>query len=333
MLGKGGIQRRTLLLAALAAQAMPLRSLAQPKVARIGILSLRARSTPERPEPYFDAFFRGMRELGYVEGKNVSYEWRYADSRNDRLQALAEELVKATPDVIVSHSTAGTLALKRATRTVPIVFTSLTDPVGMGLVASLARPGGNITGLTLRAEDVSAKHVELVQTLLPKATRVGVLINPGTPFHPAVLKTIKAAAERRGMRVLSIEASNVEEIERAFAKLAREGANAVILPSDSTYAEERYRIAAASLKLRLPTISVDRVQVAAGNLLSYGTDVRENYRRAAGYVDKILKGAKPADLPLVEPTNFILSINLKTAKAMGIEVPRDLLARADEVIQ
>jgi putative ABC transport system substrate-binding protein len=333
MLGKGGIRRRTLLLAALAAQVMPLRSLAQPKVARVGFLSLRARARADAPDPYFEAFLRGMRELGYVEGKNLSIEWRYADGRNDRLPALAQELVKAKPDIIVSHSTAGTLALKRATSTIPIVFTSLTDPVGMGIVASLARPGGNITGLTLRADDVSPKLVELTQTLLPKATRIGVLVNPGTPFHPAVLNMVRTAAERRGMSVASAEASNAGEMERGMTKLARDGANAVFLLSDSIYSQERRLASATALKLRVPTIAVDRIHVQAGTLLSYGTDTSESYRRAAGYVDRILKGAKPADLPLVEPTNFLLSINLKTAKAMGIQVPRDLLARADEVIQ
>jgi len=325
------MHRRTVLLGTLGLAAQwPAR--AQARVARIGILSARSRSTPQLRDVYFDAFLSGMRELGYVEGKNLQLEWRFADGRFDRLPALAAELVKTKPDIIVSHSTPGTLALQKITKTVPIVITSLTDPVGSGLVASLAKPGGNITGLSIRADDVTPKQIELLQQIIPGLSRLGVLMNPDTAFHPRILNSMQALAQRLNLRVLPVQARTVGEIAQAMEKLARDGAQAVVVLSDSFFSMQRHAVGAASLKNRLVQMYVDRILVEAGGMISYGTNVAESYRRAAGYVDRILKGAKPAELPIEEPASYDLAINRSTAKALGVKIPSDLLVRANELI-
>jgi putative tryptophan/tyrosine transport system substrate-binding protein len=302
-----------------------------PNVWRIGYLSPRVRMDSL---PYERAFLQGMSELGYVEGKNVVVEWRFADGAYERLPYLAAELVRLNVDVIVAPSSSAIRAAQQATTTTPIVFISTGDPVGSGFVASLARPGGNITGLSNTNLDVSAKLLELLVAMVPKLSRVAVLGNPGSSTHAAILKNVRAAALTRvGVRVLSIEARTREEIERGFARMTQERADSVIVAADAFLNQQAQYIAPLALKRRLPSISQPRVYVEAGGLMSYGQNTAESYRHAAIYVDKILKGAKPADLPVEQPTKFELVVNLKTTKALGLTIPESIRIRADEVIR
>ena len=314
------------------ALATPVSSVAQqpPKVWRIGYLSPRVRMDSL---PYERAFLQGMSELGYVEGKNVVVEWRFADGAYERLPYLAAELVRLNVDVIVAPSSSAIRAAQQATKTTPIVFISTGDPVGSGFVASLAQPGGNITGLSNTNLDVSAKLLELLVTMVPRLSRVAVLGNPGSSTHSAILKNVRAAAlTRAGVRVLSVEARTREEIERSFGRMTQERADSVIVAADAFLNQQAQYIAPLALKRRLPSISQPRVYVEAGGLMSYGQNTADSYRHAATYVDKILKGAKPADLPVEQPTKFELVVNLKTAKALGLTIPESIRIRADEVI-
>ena len=308
-------------------------SYAQPaKVSRIGVLTLRSRSTPANPEPFYDAFTQAMRELGYVEGKNLVIEARFADGKSERLPGLVAELIDLKPAVIVTHAMNATEALRRATSTIPIVTSPLNDPVGRGLAASLARPGGNVTGMSLMGIDVSAKQLELLKAMMPALSHVAVLVNPGNPAHPAVLKVVQASAQQLGMKVLAVHASTAEEIEKAFIVMTQERADAGIALSDPFFTGQRRQIPALALKHRLPTMYAQREFVAAGGLMSYGASLVDFYRGAAIYVDKILKGANPGDLPIEQPTRIHLAVNRKTAKALGLTVPSELLLRADEAI-
>jgi putative ABC transport system substrate-binding protein len=301
------------------------------KIPRIGYLSPRTRLNPL---PYDRAFLQGMAELGYVEGKNVVIEWRFADGAYERLPAFAAELVQLNVDVIVAPSSSAIRAAQQATTTIPIVFASTGDPVGSGFVPSLARPSGNITGLSNANLDVSTKLLELLMTIVPRLSRVAVLGNPGSSTHSAMLKSVQAAAlTRGGVRVLSVEAGTREEIEHGFVLMTQERANGVIVAGDAFLHDQAGRIAPLALAHRLPSIAHPRVYVEAGGLMSYGQDTAESYRHAATYVDKILKGAKPADLPIEQPTKFELVINLKTAKALGLTIPQSVLIRADGVIR
>jgi putative ABC transport system substrate-binding protein len=301
------------------------------KIPRIGYLSPRSRLDPL---PYDRAFLRGMGELGYVEGKNMVIEWRFADGAYERLPALAAELVRLDVDVIVAQSSSAIRAAQKATTTIPIVFPSTGDPVGSGFVASLARPGGNITGLSNTNLDVSAKLLELLIAMAPRLSRVAVLGNPGSSTHSAILRSVQAAALTRvGVRVLSVEARTREEIERSFVLMTQERADGVIVAADAFLNAQAGHIAPLALKHRLPSISQPRVYAEAGGLMSYGQNTAESYRHAATYVDKILKGAKPADLPVEQPTKFELVVNLKTAKALGLKIPESIRIRADEVIR
>jgi len=315
------------------ALATPVSSVAQqpPKVWRIGYLSPRVRMDSL---PYERAFLQGMSELGYVEGKNVVVEWRFADGAYERLPYLAADLVRLNVDVIVAPSSSAIRAAQQATKTTPIVFISTGDPVGSGFVASLAQPGGNITGLSNTNLDVSAKLLELLVTMVPRLSRVAVLGNPGSSTHSAILKNVRAAAlTRAGVRVLSVEARTREEIERGFGRMTQERADSVIVAADAFLNQQAQYIAPLALKRRLPSISQPRVYVEAGGLMSYGQNTADSYRHAATYVDKILKGAKPADLPVEQPTKFELVVNLKTAKALGLTIPESIRIRADEVIR
>jgi putative ABC transport system substrate-binding protein len=315
------------------ALATPVSSVAQqpPKVWRIGYLSPRVRMDSL---PYERAFLQGMSELGYVEGKNVVVEWRFADGAYERLPYLAADLVRLNVDVIVAPSSSAIRAAQQATKTTPIVFISTGDPVGSGFVASLAQPGGNITGLSNTNLDVSAKLLELLVTMVPRLSRVAVLGNPGSSTHSAILKNVRAAAlTRAGVRVLSVEARTREEIERSFGRMTQERADSVIVAADAFLNQQAQYIAPLALKRRLPSISQPRVYVEAGGLMSYGQNTADSYRHAATYVDKILKGAKPADLPVEQPTKFELVVNLKTAKALGLTIPESIRIRADEVIR
>ena len=328
--------RRKLLLALVAgALAAPLGALAQQqgKIRRIGFLAARSRSILANPDVYYEAFEQGLRELGYVEGKNIAIEWRFADGNIERLPGLAAELVRMKVEIIVTHGTVATQTAQRATGTIPIVFAAATEPVGSGFAKTLTRPGGNTTGLALIATDVSPKHLELLRLMIPKLSRVAFLMNPDTSSHAPILKSVQAAAQSIGVKVLPVNARNADEFERGFDLMARERSNAVIIPPDTFYIGLRRELATLALKKRMPTMFSFREQVMAGGLMSYGQNLTDHYRRAATYVDKILKGAKPGELPIDQPDKIHLAINRKTAKTLGIAIPQEILLRADEVIE
>ncbi len=329
------VQRRQLLFTTGVLLVAPFAAIAQQqtKVRRIGFLAARSRSTPSNPDVYYDAFVQGMRELGYVEGKNLVIEWRYADGKYERLPGLAAELARLKLEVIVTHSTPTTQALRRATSAIPIVSANLGDPAGLGFAASLARPGGNITGLSAMQVDVSPKYLELLKLMMPALSRAAVLVNPGNPAHPAFLKGVQAAAEELGLKILPVDARNPEEIERGFAAMRRERADAVIILGDAFFIGQRRQITQLAARNQLPAMYSFREDVEAGGLISYGQNIADFYRRAAYFVDKILKGAKPGELPIEQPTKFELVINLKTAKALGLTIPQSFLVRADRVIR
>ena len=324
--------RRTLLLAL---GAVPLcavlPSLAQPpgKVWRVGVLSARARRDGD---PYL-AFPPAMRELGYVEGRNLAIEWRYADDRLERLPALAEELARLKVDVIVASTAAAAQAAQNATRAIPIVMVNVGDPVGSGLVKSLAWPGGNMTGLSNISADLSPKHLEMLLRVLPRLSRVAMLVNPGNPGHRISLDNLRTAAQARKVTVLPFEARTPAEIESAFSGMAREKAGALVIGADPIYNLQFPRIAALAAKGRLPAVAVNREFTEAGGLMSYGADFTGNWRRAAAYADKIFKGAKPADLPVEQPTRFEMIVNRRAAKALGVAIPQELVLSADRVIE
>jgi len=328
------IRRRRFLAVAGALLALPLANAQQnTRIHRIGCLAPRSRSTPANPEVFYDAFTQGMRELGYVEGKNIVSEWRFADSKYERLPALAAELVQLKPELIVTHSTPATEALQKATSTIPIVFGSATDPVASGFAASLARPGRNITGLSLINIDVSPKYIELLKLMVPSLSSAAVLVNPGSSYHPDILKGLQAAARQLGVKILPVNAHTPEEIERGFAAMSREHADAAIILSDAFFFGQRRRITELAARNRLPAMYSFREYVEVGGLISYGQNIAEYYRHAATYVDKILKGARPGDLPIEQPTKIHLAINGGTAKTLGITIPQELLYRTDEVIR
>ena len=327
--------RRQLLLALGAgALAVPLASFAQQqaKAWRVGFLSARRRPASLDTD-YYGAFPRGMRDLGYVEGKNLAIEWRFAEGEYERLPGMAAELVQLKVNVIMALGPPAIVAAQKATTTIPIVVVTSVDPVGAGFVKSLARPGGNITGLSNLAGDISAKHLEMLLATMPTLARVAVLMNPANSSHAAFLKNVQYAAQKAGIKILPVEAQTLQEIERAFSTMAREHIGAVIVALDPLFIQQGPQIAVQAEKHRLPSIFANREYAEAGGLLSYGQNQLDIYRRAATYVDKIFKGAKPADLPIEQPTKLELVINLKTAKALGLTIPQSLLLRADEVLQ
>ena len=304
----------------------------QPRVWRVGFLTLRS-----RPDSFdagvFGAFRAGLRELGYVEGNNLIIEWRFADGKPERLAGLAAELVQLNVDVILTAASQPTAAAQKATKTLPIVIGSAGDPVASGFVQSLARPGGNITGVSENAVDIVTKLLEMLVRIRPRLALVAVLTNPDNPALAARLKVIQDAAQSIGVATLSVEARNAKEIGDAFALMALKKAEAVIVPVDPVFINEWRLIADLALKFRLPSTAGAGEYPQAGGLLSYGSNVPENYRRSAAYVDKILKGAKPADLPVEQPTKFELIINRKTASALGLTIPQSILISADKIIE
>ena len=281
----------------------------------------------------YDAFRAGLRELGYVEGVNIRIEYRYADGFLDRLPALAAELVRLQPRVIVSAPVPANLAASKATSTIPIVMANGADPVSFGLVQSLSRPGGNVTGLTNFAEDLASKQIDIIRELLPHLARIGTIINVENPLHVPQWRETQEAAAKASLALVHFDYRIPDDIERAFAHFTNEKVEAVLVPPDVTFAAYRVRIAELAANARLPTIYFNRESVVAGGLVSYGPNLVENYRRAAVFVDKILKGAKPGELPVERPNKIELVINLKTAKALGLTVPPSLIARSDEVIE
>ena len=306
-----------------------------PKVPRIGVLT---EGTPFGPQAdtsrYLESFRRGMRDLGWVESKNILIEYRGAEGRSERIPDLVAELVRLNVDVIFAGSTAMTVAARQATSTIPIVMATGGDPVMRGLVASLARPGGNVTGLSYSVGlETFAKQLELLKETVPTVRRVAVLFNPTNPAHRPAIERLGEAARSVGVSLQVLEARTPDDFERAFAAMARARAEALVVAPDPILGYNRLRLQEFVARSRLPAIYGLREHVPVGGLMSYAADVRDNYRRAAGYVDKILKGAKPADLPVEQPTKFELVINLKTAKALGLTIPPSLLARADQVIE
>ncbi len=280
-----------------------------------------------------DAFRRGLRELGYVEGQNIEVEYRYAKGSMDRLTELAAELVRMKLDVIVAGSTQAIEAARRATKDIPIVFPVTFDPVESGFVASLARPGGNLTGLTTINPDIAAKRIELLKETIPKISRLAVLRNPSNSGSAFALKETEAGAKRFGIRLQVVEAQSADDLDGAFQQAKKDRAAALIVIVDTLFVSRPKQLADLGLKNRMPLVFDSRQFVEAGGLISYGADLADMFRRAATYVDKILKGAKPADLPVEQPTKFELVINLKTAKQIGLTVPPNVLARADQVIK
>jgi putative ABC transport system substrate-binding protein len=303
----------------------------QPKkVPRIGFLSGVSPSTnPARVE----AFRQGLRELGYVEGKNIVIEYRFAGGKLDRLPSLASELVRLKVDIIVTAAPPPTRAAKQATATIPIVMGFDDDPVGNGFVATLARPGGNITGLATLAPELSGKQLELLKEIVPKLSRLAVLGDVTRPGIPQALREINLAADAFRVQIQYLEVKGPKDIETAFRAASRERADAVLALGGPVLNSQRKQVIELAVKSRLSAIYVNLEFVEAGGLMSYGVNFTDLFRRAATYVDKILKGAKPADLPVEQPTKFELVINLKAAKQIGLTIPPNVLARADKVIK
>jgi putative ABC transport system substrate-binding protein len=330
------VRRRQFLIAAGALLAAPLAAQGQQaaKVARIGYLAGNRAAAPHLRE----AFLQGLRDLGYAEGRNLVIEYRDAEGKLERLPALAAELVALKVDVIVTAGgTPAALAAKQVTRTLPIVFAAADDPVGSGLVASLARPGGNVTGLSLLTPELVGKRLELLTQAVPGASRVAVLWEPGgirgERTAKDMLKAADVAARALGVQLHFVEVRGPEDFDRAFSEMTRARAGALTVFGSNMFFTERRRLAELAAKNRLPAVTPLRQFVDAGGLMSYGPNNVDLIRRAASYVVKILKGAKPADLPVEQPTKFELVINLKTAKALGLTIPQSVLGRADEIIQ
>jgi len=279
------------------------------------------------------AFTDGLRDLGYVEGQTMAIEWKWAEDKIERIPELAAELVRANVDVIVTGGTSAATALKSATRTIPIVMAIIGDPVAVGLVDSLARPGGNATGFSTVAPELGAKRLELLKEIVPDAGSIAVVLNPKNPQSRIELNEMQAAARTLGLQVHPIEIASEATFDEAFADLTKSVAQAVIVLTDPILFSERKRIVALANRSRLPAIYFFHEFVKEGGLMSYGPSDADLFRRSAIYVDKILKGMKPSDLPVEQPTKFDLAINLKTATVLGLTVPPSLLARADEVIE
>jgi putative ABC transport system substrate-binding protein len=305
---------------------------AQPpaRAARLGVLDA---GTASAQTVRYEAFRHGLNELGYVEGRNIVIEYRYAEGKPERLPALAAELVRLNVDLILTYGDQAVLAAKQASQTIPIVVALVGDLVGPGYVASLARPGGNITGLTTLHSELSAKRLELLKTAFPKVSRVAMLGNPTNAGNVAGFKESEVAARALRIHVVPLDVRRADDFESAFVTALRARADALIADADAVLLTHRARIAEFAAKNRLPAIYANQDYMDAGGLMFYGPNIADMYRRAATYVDKILKGAKPADLPIERPNKLEFVINLKTAKALGLTIPPSLLSRADRVIE
>jgi putative ABC transport system substrate-binding protein len=302
------------------------------KVARVGVLGPR---TQADAAPFLDAFRQGMRELGWLEGQNLVLESRWAEGKSDRVPALVADLLRSRVDVIFAGTTLMTVETRKATSTVPIVAATIgADPVKLGLAASLARPGGNVTGLSFTVDsETFGKQLQLLKETVPATRRVAVLFNPTNPAYGPTLENLKIAARSMGVELQFVEARGPDDLERAFTAMARWRAQALLVVADPILALDRTRLLDQVAGSRLPAMYGLRELVEAGGLISYAVDLRDNYRRAAAYVDKILRGAKPGDLPIEQPAKFELIVNLRTAKAFGLTIPRSVLLRADQVIE
>jgi putative ABC transport system substrate-binding protein len=325
-------RRRFISAVTLSLLASPLAAEAQQavKVYRVGFLG---NSTAALEVNLVGPFREGLRDLGYVEGRNILIEYRWAGGKYERFPALIAELIALKADVIVTAGTPAALAVRKATTSIPLVMVAVGDPIGVGLVASLARPGGNSTGLTSIAPELEGKRLELLREVVPKLSHIAVLWNPDNSFHVGSLKETRAAAQVLGIKVQLLGVRVSEEFPAAFAAILRERPGALLMLADRLFLHNRARIVDFEAKHHIPGVYAYRELVEAGGLMSFGPSYAGMHRRAAYYVDKILKGSKPADLPVEQPTTFELMINLKTAKALGLTIPQSLLLRADEVIQ
>jgi putative ABC transport system substrate-binding protein len=329
--------RRKLVIAlGASALAAPLGSFAQQqtKIWRVGFLSPRHVDFVDT-DVFYGPFRQGMRELGYVEGRNLVIEWRSAEGKYERLPGLATELVNLKVDVIVTAGAPAAHAAQKASTTIPIVLGTSGDPVGSGLVKSLARPAGNITGLSSMTGDVNLKQLEMLLSMVPKLSHVAALFNPSNPANVKSSERLQAEAPKRGVKILLAEARTPQEIDNAFSLMRQQNAGALMVvgQGEQFFQQQKTQIAELTAKYRLPSIAGDRMFPEAGFLMSYGTSIADQIRRAATYVDKVFKGAKPADLPVEQPTKFELVINRKTANALGLTIPQELLLRADKVIE
>ena len=297
----------------------------------IGFLSS---ASPAQWTSFVAAFRQGLNDAGHIEGKNVGIEFRWAEGHYDRLPALAADLVRRQVAVVVaSGGTGAALAAKAATSAIPIVYTGMADPVGMGLVASLGRPGGNVTGISLLGVELDVKRMELLHELVPKATAIALLVNPDDPFAESKVRQAQVEARSFGQQLHVLRARTEQDIDAAFATLVHLRAGALVVGTDPFFGNRREQLVGLTARYAVPTVFHLREFVAAGGLMSYGPSLFETYRQAGIYAGKILNGAKPADLPVLQPTKFELVINLKTARALGLTIPQSLLLRADEVIQ
>ena len=324
------MDRRTFISVTLGLLAAPLTAAAQPagKIYRIGMLE---RTPPATNAANFEAFRRGLRELGYVEGRNLVIEYRSADGRDERFAGLATELVRLNVDLILTRGTPAALAAKNATGTIPVVITGLADPVGQGVVASFARPGGNITGVSSIVTELYAKRVELLKELLPRVSRIAALLNMGNTSIPPAWKEIETATRSLGIQAQLLDVRKAEDVAPAFDGAIRQRADALVVGQDTITQTSQRLIVDLAARHRLPAIYASGE--FTGGLVVYGANYPDQYHRAASYADRIFKGALPGDLPVERPTKFELIINLKTAKALGLTIPQSLLRRADQVIE
>ncbi|MBI3373231.1 MAG: ABC transporter substrate-binding protein [Betaproteobacteria bacterium] len=328
------MNRRNLVLALLILSAAPITAFGQQgvKVWRVGVLTPRSRPATLDVD-YYGAFPRAMRELGYLESKNLIIEWRFAEGKMERLPDLAAELVRLRVDAIVTGGVPATKAAQNATKTIPIVIGTAADPVKNGIVKSLGRPGGNVTGTANFAQDLSPKHLEMLLSLVPNLTHVAFLVNPANPSTLLILETARSAAKSVSVEVLPVKARDPKEIEEAFSTMSQKKVKGLIVAVDPLFIQQGRQIAELAAKRKLPTICSQREYTKEGGLVSYGQNLAEGYRRAATYVDKIFKGANPGDLPIEQPTRLDLVINRRAATALGLKLPQSLLILADEVIE
>ena len=312
---------------------MPLAARAQPqsgKMPRIGFLG---NSTAALEANLVEPFRDGLRALGYEEGRTILIEYRWAEGNYARFPALVAELLAANVDVLVTAGTPAALAIKQATKSAPVVMIAVGDPVGTGLVPSLARPGGNLTGLSSIAPDLEGKRLEILREVVPKLSHVAMFVNWANPFHALSVRQAQAAAQALAIKLQLLDVRAAEDLDRAFAAILKERPEALLILADRVFLHNRTRMMDFATRQRLPNVNAYRELIEAGGLMSFGPSYEDMHRRAAVYVDKILKGAKPGDLPVEQPTKFTLVLSLKAAKAIGLDVPPLLLARADEVIE
>jgi putative ABC transport system substrate-binding protein len=325
------MRRRELIVFAWGAAAWPFAARAQ-KIEKLPTVGFLSAGTLAGWSPWVAAFLQRLRELGWIEGRTIKIEYRWAEGHTERLTEMAAEFVKLKVDVIVTQGTVSVLAAKQATSLIPIVFASAGDPVGTGLVASLARPGGNVTGLSTQMTDTATKRLELLREILPTLRKLAIITNDENPFAAQETSEVRSVADVLGLGVTTTQVRRTSDVDPAFEAL-RGRADAIYVVTDPQITNNRLRINSLAIAARIPTIYGTREAVEAGGLISYGASFPDQFRRTAGYVDRILRGARPADIPVEQPTKFELVLNLKSAKALGLTIPPSLLARADEVIE